>query len=308
MEQPNQPNDDDQDDYCNPDMFGWLGGARLSDEAIAEIKEWTKSKPSTEYNEEIWRVLQNDVNYYDSQIGDILEILSFEDEDKYEVRNSKIVIPERVKKLLIEKDELERAYNLAKIKVIAYEYGVTLSDDDAKKILISEAGIHLLLECDNEKSISEFYSSSDRNNPVARKKFDAQLDKNKKEWKSALLPYVAPMTQAQTVVATASRTPKKPARRATRSSVKSGDGNSDPEPKPPRQLYFTYQSFAQLVDCTTRTLYNKVSTGQFPRPVKTAFGPRFTQQHLDSIIKATPTPQTKRGRPRIADSIQGGVQ
>lgn len=318
MEQQNQPNDyDPENDYYNDDVFGWRGGRRLSDEAIAEIKGWKNSRKSTEHDEEIWRVLQNDVNYYSDQLGDIAERLSLEDEDEYEVRNGKIVIPDEVKKLLKERDELKLAYDLAKIKVAAYENGVMLSDEDTKKIL-QRGGLRIIN--DREKiydaistTIEEDNLLKEKPNTTTIKKFKIHLNKNKKKWKAALLPYITPMAQAQTAP-TAGRqrsAPKKPARRATRSSAKSGDSNSDPdpEPEPPRQLYYTYQSFAQLVDCTTRTLYNKVSTGQFPRPIKTAFGPRFTQEHLNSVIKTQPASARGRGRPRIAQTLgKGGVQ
>lgn len=102
---------------------------------------------------------------------------------------------------------------------------------------------------------------------------------------------------------------KKPAGDGTRSSVKSGDGNSSAEPEPPRQLLYTFKSFAQLVDCSEKTLRNKVSAGLFPQPQKTSFGPRFTKQHLDfAVTPPKPATARTRGRPRIADSLQGGVQ
>lgn len=99
---------------------------------------------------------------------------------------------------------------------------------------------------------------------------------------------------------------KKPARRTTKKAAAKSDSSDGDggDGEPPRQQYFTYASFAQLVDCTTRTLYNKVSTGQFPKPLKTAFGPRFTQQHLDSIL--VKPAQKGRGRPRIADQLGRG--
>lgn len=56
--------------------------------------------------------------------------------------------------------------------------------------------------------------------------------------------------------------PKNPPR--PEKKTKSGDGNSkDPDPERPRQLY-TFKSFAQLVDCSEKTLRNKVSAGLFP--------------------------------------------
>lgn len=112
----------------------------------------------------------------------------------------------------------------------------------------------------------------------------------------------------RTNIAQASRAPKKPASRATRTSAKSGDSDPDPEPEPPRQLLYTFKSFAQLVDCSEKTLRNKVSAGLFPQPQKTAFGPRFTKQHLDFAVTPPAKPARGRGRPRIADLVAGGVQ
>jgi hypothetical protein len=100
--------------------------------------------------------------------------------------------------------------------------------------------------------------------------------------------------------------PKNPPR--TEKKTKSGDGKTDPDPEPPRQLLYTFKSFAQLVDCSEKTLRNKVSAGLFPQPQKTAFGPRFTQQHLDFAVTPPAKPARGRGRPRIADLVAGGVQ
>ncbi|MDX5934976.1 hypothetical protein [Acidithiobacillus thiooxidans] len=290
----------------------YYGTRLISDETIAEIKGWTTSKVCKERDEEILQALNNRHNYYYYHLSNILERLSLEDEDEYDVRNGKIIIPDEIVKLLKERDELERAYHLAKIKLSAYEDGVILSDEDAKKIL-QRGGLRIINY--REKIYYDIESVEvdnllrEKPNTTTIKKFKTHLYKNKNKWKAVLLPYVTPMTQAQPVAATASRTPKKPPRRAVRSSAKSGDSNSsdpDPEPERPRQLY-TFKSFAQLVDCSEKTLRNKVSAGLFPQPQKTAFGPRFTQQHLDYAVTPAKPPKT-RGRPRIADSIQGGVQ
>jgi hypothetical protein len=88
-----------------------------------------------------------------------------------------------------------------------------------------------------------------------------------------------------------------------------GDGGGDGEP--PRQRFYTYAAFAKLFGVAPQTLRNKVSAGQFPAPVRTAFGPRFTQQHVDYAVN--PPRQTdgssprRRGRPRIAGSQGGGL-
>ena len=90
-----------------------------------------------------------------------------------------------------------------------------------------------------------------------------------------------------------------------------GDGGGDGEP--PRQLYFTYNTFSELFGISSQTLRNKVSAGLFPAPVKTAFGPRFTQQHLDYALNPPKEPNNSpprgRGRPRIARMLgKGGAQ
>lgn len=149
-----------------------------------------------------------------------------------------------------------------------------------------------------KKAERSFYNELKRNNiPTFREEYRAHFQTDATQ-KVVVLSGRNAQGQARA---------KKPTRRAgtkknTEKSGSSDDGPGDPEP--PRQQYFTYASFAQLVDCTTRTLYNKVSTGQFPRPVKTAFGPRFTQQHLDSVILKPA--QKGRGRPRIAQSLGKG--
>ena len=95
----------------------------------------------------------------------------------------------------------------------------------------------------------------------------------------------------------------------SKSADDDGDGGGDGEP--PRQTFYTYAAFAKLFGVAPQTLRNKVSAGQFPAPVRTAFGPRFTQQHVDYAVN--PPRQTdgssprRRGRPRIAGSQGGGL-
>lgn len=300
MEQPNQP--------------------IISDKTIAEIKGWKTSKEHTGLNEEILEALQKQLDYHGHKIDDLqgrLYNFNFDEEGSPPIEE--LGTPEERKKLRKEIDENGRAYALAQIKLLAYKNGVCLSDKDAQKLLLSGAKERLLYRYNDENAISSYkwqredVSDSDiAANRLLLKKLKEKLNKNKKKWKAALLPYITPMAPAQTVAATAGQrsAPKTPAHRETRTSKKSGDSNSnsdpDPEPEPPRQLY-TFKSFAQLVDCSEKTLRNKVSAGLFPQPQKTAFGPRFTQQHLDYAVTPAKPPKT-RGRPRIADSIQGGVQ
>lgn len=250
------------------------------------------SLQKVEPNEEIVRQLQFYADYCESQLSHYSEILEF----------NLITTPEEKASLEDQSDKDYREYCLAKLKLNAYEqHGVLLSDKDAKKILKKKTAEDIVRDYD--KIIANFMRGDDSSKTYDKFKF--QTNKNKEGMGTLLTPYI---TQAvQPSKAQAGRAPKKPARRA-----KSGDSNNsdpDPEPEPPRQLYFTYQTFAQLVDCTTRTLYNKVSTGQFPRPIKTAFGPRFTQEHLNSVVKTQPANARGRGRPRIAQTLgKGGVQ
>lgn len=107
------------------------------------------------------------------------------------------------------------------------------------------------------------------------------------------------------------------ARQAASSKSADDDGGDGGEPPRLPQLYiylpllFNYVAFALLIGCSPKTLRNKVSAGIFPPPIKTQFGPRFTQGHLAMVLtpqkpQADP-PQNpkKRGRPRIALALAG---
>lgn len=78
------------------------------------------------------------------------------------------------------------------------------------------------------------------------------------------------------------------------------------------QQYHTYKNAAKKIDCSVQTLRNLVSAGKIPPPLKTAVGPRFSEQQLLDIIsppaKKTEQKQQKRprGRPRIA-MAKGGA-
>lgn len=86
----------------------------------------------------------------------------------------------------------------------------------------------------------------------------------------------------------------------------SDDGGGDGDGEPPR--LYTYADVARIAPCSVKTIRNRVSAGTFPRPAKTLFGPRFTQQQL-LLALAAPTPHKRgRGRPRIAQAMgKGGV-
>ena len=71
-----------------------------------------------------------------------------------------------------------------------------------------------------------------------------------------------------------------------------------------QQSFFSFQSAARILDCSAKTLRNKVSAGLIPAPIQTAIGPRFTAGQIQALI--TPpapslnAPSRPRGRPRIA--------
>jgi len=90
-----------------------------------------------------------------------------------------------------------------------------------------------------------------------------------------------------------------------------GDGGDGSDGEPPHQ-YYTYVSAAQLLDCSPKTLRNKVAAGLIAAPTHTAVGPRFTRAQLQALIDPPlPTPRKaapkRRGRPRIAIQRDGGV-
>jgi hypothetical protein len=99
------------------------------------------------------------------------------------------------------------------------------------------------------------------------------------------------------------------ARRQASGAKSDDDGDDDGEP--PHKCY-TYENAAQLLDCSPKTLRNKVSAGLIPAPVQTAVGPRFTAAQIRALIDPPlPTPQKaapkRRGRPRIATQRDGEV-
>ncbi len=99
---------------------------------------------------------------------------------------------------------------------------------------------------------------------------------------------------------------------ATRSKAgsKSADDDGGGDGEPPRQLFYTYSAFSALFGVAPQTLRNKVSAGQFPAPVKTAFGPRFTQKHFEYALnpprQSDDSVPRQRGRPRIAHGQKAG--
>ena len=79
-----------------------------------------------------------------------------------------------------------------------------------------------------------------------------------------------------------------------------------------QQSFFSFQSAARILDCSPKTLRNKVSAGKIPAPIQTAIGPRFTADSLQAIIHppipVVVPPARPRGRPRIsASNGKGGA-
>ncbi|PKY11513.1 hypothetical protein B1757_04690 [Acidithiobacillus marinus] len=97
---------------------------------------------------------------------------------------------------------------------------------------------------------------------------------------------------------------RSPTKKSGKKDSDGGDGDGGDPPLQAQRLY-TYAQLAVLVSCAEKTLRNKVSNGQFPRPIKTLFGPRFTDEHFQLAL--SPPPQIKRGkgRPRVAQNTGG---
>mgnify|MGYP001626181129 FL=1 len=106
----------------------------------------------------------------------------------------------------------------------------------------------------------------------------------------------------------------------TSSDDPGGDGGEEESPQqdrslpalPEQQSFFSFQSAARILDCSPKTLRNKVSAGKIPAPIQTAVGPRFTADSLQAIIHppkpVVVPPARPRGRPRIsASNGEGGA-
>ena len=79
------------------------------------------------------------------------------------------------------------------------------------------------------------------------------------------------------------------------------------------RIGWSYNEFSNLFGSSPKTLRNKVSRGEFPPPIKTALGVRFTSEHLRYALdpdQFAPKPAKRsRGRPRIAEQRgKGGVR
>lgn len=91
---------------------------------------------------------------------------------------------------------------------------------------------------------------------------------------------------------------------AKKASSDDGPGEPGEPPLPTQGQLFSFNSVARLLDCSPKTLRNKVTTGKIPAPVQTSVGPRFTAEILQAIISppipVVAPPARPRGRPRIA--------
>jgi hypothetical protein len=83
----------------------------------------------------------------------------------------------------------------------------------------------------------------------------------------------------------------------------SDDAGGDGDGEPAVPVLWTRKEFAKILRITPETLSNRVSAGTFPRPIWTAFGPRYTQQHLDHALTPPAPSRGRVGRPRIAQSL-----
>lgn len=96
------------------------------------------------------------------------------------------------------------------------------------------------------------------------------------------------------------------------SGSKSDDSDGgDGEPPRPQQLC-SYKTLARILDCSEKTLRNKVSAGKLPCPIQTIVGPRFPIEIVQSLLSPVKKHEQKqqirpRGRPRIALAVRGGA-
>ncbi|MCE5360776.1 MAG: hypothetical protein JJ714_07330, partial [Acidithiobacillus sp.] len=77
------------------------------------------------------------------------------------------------------------------------------------------------------------------------------------------------------------------------------DGDGEPPQRPTLPLLLTYAEFAEWAGIKRETVANAIASGKLPAPIRTAFGPRLGQQHIDYVL-SKPVAAKKVGRPRIA--------
>lgn len=117
-----------------------------------------------------------------------------------------------------------------------------------------------------------------------------------------------PCDISQTGAISADMSTKKKSNKSTQ-RTKSDNGDEDAEEDSDDDIKktrrYTYQSAAKILDCSPQTLYNKVSCGLIPSPIKTPVGPRFSIEIIDRIASGSykntkSSVNRRRGRPRLA--------
>ncbi|WP_215843666.1 hypothetical protein HHS34_007295 [Acidithiobacillus montserratensis] len=71
------------------------------------------------------------------------------------------------------------------------------------------------------------------------------------------------------------------------------------------QLYTAAQAAAKVA-CHVGTIRNLASSGKIPKPIQTLVGPRYTDEHIRTILAGKTASKRPRGRPRIVPLGDGG--
>ena len=82
-----------------------------------------------------------------------------------------------------------------------------------------------------------------------------------------------------------------------------------------RERLYKIGDIAEICRCEIQTIYNKISRGEIPRPIKTKVGKRYTEEGLQDVLRIiiegpsnrhTEVVKMKRprGRPRLSTKIR----